>query len=170
MLLKDDLRRDKRQLAIINLAANSNPANADPVGHYWGAMSGSCYACQGNTLTGRKVVVAMARAYEETKGSVADRLMAALVAADCAGDDHRGRLAAGLRVCKPGIKGYWLELQVDKSDDAVLELLRKYCGLTHPAKGDWPNGHPQSKHPCPQRPQALMRGIGISGHRLALRG
>ena len=36
-------------------------------------------------LAGRDVVTAMARAYEETEGSLADRLMAALVAGDCAG-------------------------------------------------------------------------------------
>ena len=42
----------------------------------------------------------MGKAYEETKGSLADRLMAALIAGDCAGGDHRGRLAAGIRVCK----------------------------------------------------------------------
>jgi len=48
----------------------------------------------------------MARGYEETKGSLADRLMAALVAADCAGGDHRGRLAAGIRVAKDGLELY----------------------------------------------------------------
>ena len=83
-LLRDDPQRDKRQLAIIDMsgrAANRNPADADPSGVYWGAMSGRFYACQGNTLTGREVITAMAKAYEETKGSLADRLMAALSAA-----------------------------------------------------------------------------------------
>jgi uncharacterized Ntn-hydrolase superfamily protein len=140
-LLRDDKQRDKRQLAIIDMqgrAANRNPANADPSGIYWGAMSGRFYACQGNTLTGRAVVVAMAQAYEETKGSLADRLMAALVAADRAGGDHRGRLAAGIRVAKRDTPGYWLELQTDRSDDAVNELARKYTALEHAAKGAWP--------------------------------
>jgi uncharacterized Ntn-hydrolase superfamily protein len=137
-LLKDDARRDKRQLAIIDMqgrAANRNPANADPSGIYWGAMSGRYYACQGNTLAGREVIVAMAKAYEETEGSLADRLMAALVAGDKAGGDHRGRLAAGIRVAKKDVDGYWLELQVDKSDDAVNELAAKYEALEHEAKG-----------------------------------
>jgi uncharacterized Ntn-hydrolase superfamily protein len=98
-------------------------------------MSGRYYACQGNTLTGREVITAMAKAYEETGGSLADRLIAALVAGDQAGGDHRGRLAAGIRVAKPGVEGYWLELQVDKSDDAVNELAEKYAALEHAAKG-----------------------------------
>lgn len=144
-LLHDDPQRDKRQLAIIDVegrAVNRNPARADPSGIYWGAMSGRYYACQGNTLAGREVIVAMAQAYEETRGSLADRLMAALVAGDRAGGDHRGRLAAGIRVAKPGVEGYWLELQVDKSDDAVLDLARKYTELDHPAKGVWPGVRP----------------------------
>ncbi len=137
-LLEGDERREKRQLAIVDMrgrAVNRNPANADPSGIYWGAMTGRYYACQGNTLAGREVIVAMAKAYEETKGSLADRLMAALVAGDRAGGDHRGRLAAGIRVAKEGVDGYWLELQVDKSDDAVEELWGKYRQLEHAAKG-----------------------------------
>jgi uncharacterized Ntn-hydrolase superfamily protein len=77
----------------------------------------------------------MAEAYEETKGSLADRLMAALVAADEAGGDHRGRLAAGIRVAKKGVDGYWLELYVDKSDNAVVDLANKYRVLKHDARG-----------------------------------
>ncbi len=137
-LLRDDPQRDKRQLAIIDMsgrAANRNPANADASGIWWGAASGRYYACQGNTLVGSEVVFAMARAYEQTQGCLADRLMAALVAGDKAGGDHRGRLAAGMRIAKKGVDGYWLELYVDKSDDAVTELAKKYADLEHEAKG-----------------------------------
>lgn len=122
LLLKNDDRRDKRQLSIIDIkgrAANRNPSDADPSGIYWGAMGGRYYACQGNTLVGREAVVAMAKGYEETKGSLADRLMAALVAADCAGGDHRGRLAAGIRVAKTGKEGDWLELYVDNTCSTI---------------------------------------------------
>lgn len=151
-LLKDDSRRDKRQLAIIDMsgrAANRNPADADPSGTWWGAASGRYYACQGNTLAGQDVIFDMARAYEQTQGSLADRLMAALIAGDCAGGDHRGRLAAGIRVARKGVKGYWLELYVDQSDDAVVELARKYAALEHEAKGQWPGGRLPFAHPCP---------------------
>ncbi|MCA9263339.1 MAG: DUF1028 domain-containing protein [Planctomycetales bacterium] len=140
LLLKEDEHQDKRQLAIIDMrgrAANRNPADADPSGIYWGAMSGRFYACQGNTLAGRDVIVAMAKAYEETSGSLTDRLLAALVAADSAGGDHRGKLAAGIRVAKNGTQGIWLELYTDGSDDAVQDLLKKYRELDHPAKGSW---------------------------------
>ena len=140
-LLRDDPRRDKRQLAVIDMsgrAANRNPANADPSGVWWGSAAGRFYACQGNTLFGSEVIFAMARAYEQTRGSLADRLMAALIAGDDVGGDHRGRLAAGIRVAKEGVDGCWLELYVDESDNAVIDLARKYVELEHEAKGDWP--------------------------------
>jgi|GEM_PF-242887 len=155
-LLRGDPNREKRQLAIVDLqgrAVNRNPSRPDPSGVWWGSAAGRYYACQGNTLTGREVIAAMARAYEETKGSLADRLVAALVAGDCAGGDHRGRLAAGIRVAKKGVPGCWLELHVDKSDDAVIDLARKYAELRHDAKGDWPGGKLPFKHPCPDRPK-----------------
>lgn len=154
-LLRDDKDRDKRQLIIIDMEGRSlvrNPAKPDlPNGIYWGGMSGKNFACAGNTLAGRDVVVAMARAFEETAGSLADRLTAALVAADCAGGDHRGRLAAGLRVAKKGVDGLWLELQVEKSDDAVLDLLKSYAALEHEAKGAWRGGRLPFEHSCATR-------------------
>lgn len=155
-LLRDDKDRDQRQLGLIDMkgrTANRNPVAAHQGSRYWGTMTGRYYTVQGNTLTGRQVLDAMARAYEETKGSLADRLVAALVAGDCAGGDHRGRLAAGVRVCKTGVDGYWLDLHVDKSGDAVIELARQYAGLKHDAKGDWPGGQAPFKHPCPKRPE-----------------
>ena len=137
-LLRDDAGAGGRQLAVIDRlgrTANHNPQDAGQGSRWWGAMSGRFYACQGNTLTGPEVVTQMAAAYETTEGSLADRLMAALVAGDRAGGDHRGRLAAGIIVAKPDVEGAWLEVQVDKSDDAVTELAKKYAELEHEAKG-----------------------------------
>jgi len=154
-ILQGDKDREQRQMAIIDMtgrAANRNPIAAGIASQYWGAMSGRFYSCQGNTLTGRDVITVMAKAYEETEGSVADRLMAALIAADCAGGDHRGRLAAGIRIAKKGVDGNWLALDVDKSDDAVVELAKKYAELEHDAKGNWRGGKLPFVHPCAERP------------------
>ena len=84
-------------------------------------------------------------------GSLADRWMAALVAGDCAGGDHRGRLAAGIKVARRGKPGTWFQLHVDKSDDAVAELLKTYVAFKHPAKGSWKGGRPPFTDPCPNR-------------------
>ncbi|MBI2807365.1 MAG: DUF1028 domain-containing protein [Planctomycetes bacterium] len=151
-VLKDDPQPGMRQLGIIDMhgrSAQRHPVTAPKASNYWGGMSGRFYVCQGNTLHGREVIVAMGKAYEETKGSLADRLMAALVAGDCAGGDHRGRLAAGIRVCKKDTEGYWLDLHVDKSTDAVIDLHKKYLESDHPARGEW--GKKAYVHPCPKR-------------------
>lgn len=153
-LLANDDNPGGRQLAIINLkgqAAVHNPYAAGKASRYWGAMSGRFYTVQGNTLTGSSVITLTAEAYETTNGSLADRLMAALIAGDCAGGDHRGRLAAGIRVCKPGVEGYWLELYVDQSEDAVIDLAKKYAALEHDAKGTWRGGQLPFEHPCKDR-------------------
>jgi uncharacterized Ntn-hydrolase superfamily protein len=153
-LLRDDPQREQRQLAIIDMqgrAAVHNPTQAPAASRYWGAQTGRFYCCQGNTLAGREVVTAMARGYEDTSGSLTDRLMAALVAADCAGGDRRGRLAAGIRVAKQGVDGYWFELYVDQSDDAVIDLAKAYAELKHEAKGSWRGGQLPFEHPCPDR-------------------
>ena len=137
LLLRDDTQPGSRQLAIINTkgrVALHNPTDAPRSSRYWGAMTGRYYSCQGNTLAGREVIVEMAKAYETGRGSLADRLMAALVAGDRAGGDHRGRLAAGIRVAKPGIEPYWFELYVDESNDAVNELAKEYAQVDHAAK------------------------------------
>jgi len=152
--LKDDPQREQRQLAIMDSqgrAAVHNPTAAGKESAYWGAMTGKFYCCQGNTLTGREVITAMAGAYEDTRGSLADRLMAAMLAGDCAGGDHRGRLAAGMRVAKKGQDEIWLELDVDRSDDAVIELAQKYAELKHEAKGVWRGGQLPFQHPCLKR-------------------
>ena len=124
-LLRNDDGRGHRQLAIIDMAGRSasrNPDQAGPDGSWWGAMSGRFYSCQGNTLVGSEVITSMATAYETTKGNLAVRLMAALVAGDRAGGDHRGRLAAGIRVAGVGDPDGLFTLDVDNSDNAVQEL------------------------------------------------
>lgn len=155
-LTRDDPRSAQRQLAIIDAQGRTavhQPTGADVPSRWWGAATGRFYACQGNTLTGPEVVTAMAKAYERTTGTLADRLMAALVAGDCAGGDHRGRLAAGIVVAKPKVAGNWLELYVDNSDDAVIELAKAYAALEHEAKGGKPTDQPTWKHPCADRPE-----------------
>jgi uncharacterized Ntn-hydrolase superfamily protein len=158
-LLRDDPRREQRQLAIVDMSgrvANHNPSQAQKGSLYWAAMSGRYYSCQGNTLVGREVIVAMSQAYEETEGSLADRLMASLIAGDRAGGDHRGRLAAGIRVAKRGVEGYWLELYVDKGENAVIDLGKKYVELEHEAKGQGRGGQLPFKHsrPKPSEPES----------------
>ena len=139
-LLKGDREPELRQLGIVDMKGQTavhNPTAAPPGSRYWAAMTGRHYCVQGNTLAGREVITEMAKGYEDTKGSFTDRLLASLLAGDVAGGDHRGRLAAGVRVAKTGAEGYWFELYVDESDDAVLDLMKKYSDRKHDARGEW---------------------------------
>jgi uncharacterized Ntn-hydrolase superfamily protein len=141
--LKEDEKAEMRQVAIADMQgriAVHNPTTAPKESEYWGAMTGKNYSCQGNTLAGREVILEIAKAFESTDGSLADKLMAALIAGDVAGGDHRGRLAAGIRVAKKDVEKYWFELYVDESGDAVMELAKKYGELKHDAKGKWRGG------------------------------
>ena len=60
------------------------------------------------------------------------------------GTKPEATIAAGWRreceIAKKGVEGCWLELYVDKSDDAVTELAQKYAALEHEAKGSLPGG------------------------------
>lgn len=139
-LLAQDAEPELRQLALIDMrgrVAQHNPTAAPESSRYWGSAAGRHFACQGNTLAGPEVIVAMSNAFERTEGSFADKLAATLWAADQAGGDHRGRLAAGIVIAKSGTDGTWFDLHVDQSDDAVRDLVRRYLQQDHPCRGPW---------------------------------
>src|SRR5260370_9063997 len=88
--------KDGRQVAIIdgkgNIAAYTGP-NAPT---WAGDRQGKTWSAQGNILVGPQVVEAMGRAFEETRGELAERLFAALKAGDSAGGDARGKQTASM--------------------------------------------------------------------------
>ncbi len=59
-----------------------------------GGRSGPDYAVQGNILAVETVVAELERAFEETKGTLAERMYAALLAGDRAGGDSRSGRSA----------------------------------------------------------------------------
>lgn len=77
--------------------------------------TGKGYAIQGNILVGQATVDAMAKTFEQTKGPLADRLLAALVAGGRAGGDRRGEQSAALLVKRKGA-GY------DGSSDDLVDI------------------------------------------------
>ena len=91
-----------------------------------GSRSGKGYSIQGNGLVGAGVIDAMERAYLETQGSLAAKLMAALIAGDAAGGQSTGRESAALLVKTPSGWPIDVDLRVDDSRDPVAELNRLY--------------------------------------------
>src|SRR5499426_3090299 len=106
--------RDTTQVAVIDtkgrsavytgknvIDRNFNPQDLVHYGGYAGHVTGTNFSVQGNTLASEEVVKAMAAAYENTKGTMAERLLAALDAGQSKGGDMRGMQSAGLLVVRP---------------------------------------------------------------------
>jgi uncharacterized Ntn-hydrolase superfamily protein len=94
--------KEGRQVAVVdakgNIAVFTGPAANEWKGH----IKGATYTIQGNILAGPQVAKAMARAFENTQGELAERLYAALKAGDDAGGDRRGRQSASILVVRKG--------------------------------------------------------------------
>lgn len=90
---------------------------------------GTDFSVQANLMANDKVWPAMAKAYEETKGDLASRMLAALDAAQAAGGDARGRQSAALIVVKAKSSGKpWqdrvFDIRVDDHAEPLKELRR----------------------------------------------
>ncbi len=128
-LLAGDDGREVRQVAMIDaegrVAAHTGSKDIPAAGH----IVGKDYSVQANLMLNDKVWPAMSRAFEATKGDLAERMMAALDAAQEAGGDIRGKQSAALIVVtgKPTGKPWAdrvFDLRVDDSADPLKELRR----------------------------------------------
>jgi uncharacterized Ntn-hydrolase superfamily protein len=93
-----------------------------------GTLTGPGYSIQGSGLAGRIVLDAMRARFLETRGALADRLMAALEAAQAAGGQTTGRLSAALlvRTSEGGFQD--IDLRVDAADQPI-PALRRLLGM-----------------------------------------
>jgi uncharacterized Ntn-hydrolase superfamily protein len=113
-----------RQVGIVSVdGRTASYTGEEAAGAEWaGARSGAGYGIQGNGLAGPRVVEEMERAFLGSEGSLAERLMAALVAGDLAGGQRTGRESAALLVKTPDGWPMDIDLRVDHSSDPVREL------------------------------------------------
>ena len=118
-----------RQFAVIT-PTGETAVHTGPQASTWaGHKQGKFCTAQGNILAGPAVVEGMVKAFEETKGRLDDRLVAALEAGQAAGGDTRGMQSAALLIVKKD-GGPWLHndvvlrLQVDDSKEPIAELKR----------------------------------------------
>ena len=124
-----DVGRELRQLGIVDAAGGSATFTGAECHAWAGGRTGDGWAAQGNILTGPEVVDALAEAFTGTAGALSHRLSQALLAADRAGGDRRGRQSAALLVVSEG-GGYGggsdvlVDLRVDDHPDPVPELVR----------------------------------------------
>ncbi len=128
-LVTADEARDVRQVAMIDaqgrVDAHTGAKCIQAAGHHVGEN----YSVQANLMIDTGVVPAMARAYESATGDLADRMIAALQAAQDAGGDIRGKQSAAILIVKPKAsarpwKDVVMELRVEDHHEPVKELAR----------------------------------------------
>jgi len=128
-LISADEDREHRQVGVVDGRGRTATFTGSECFDWAGGATGEHYAAQGNILVGGETVEAMARAYEETDGDLATRLLSALDAGQAAGGDSRGKQSAALLVVREG-GGYGgdndrvVDLRVDDHPDPIEELIR----------------------------------------------
>jgi len=128
-LTEADSGRDTRQLAVIDALGRVKAYTGSKCNFWAGHIEGENFSVQGNILANENVVKAMARAFESTKGELAERMMAALEAGQSQGGDARGMQAGGILVVKPidspnVTTDRWVDIRVDDSPNPFKELRR----------------------------------------------
>ncbi len=153
IVLQNDEGRQKRQVGIVDAHGNAatwtgtlpkswagaavgqeNGRAPETLGDEDGrkatVVTGKDYTAQGNVLVSKATVMGMSKAFEETKGELSDRLMAALIAGGKAGGDQRGEQSAALLVVRKGA-GYdgmdnYIDISVYDHKTPIAELERLY--------------------------------------------
>jgi len=129
LLLKTDTDPEKRQFGIVAANGQSATYTGAQCLSWAGGRHGPNYAVQGNILAGEAVVTAMESTFLSTKGTLADRLYAALLASEKNGGDSRGKQSAAMLVVKAnaGYGGYTdraIDIRVDDHPEPFIELGR----------------------------------------------
>lgn len=143
-LITSDEGRDVRQLAVLDSkgrAASYTGKNCIPAA---GNIAGKNFSVQANLMVNNKVWPAMEKAFKQTKAPLAERMVAALEAAQKEGGDIRGKQSAALLVVRGKSTGkVWedrlIDLRVDDSPNPVKEikrLLKVHRAYDHMNNGD----------------------------------
>ncbi len=170
VLLRSDPDREKRQVGIVAAGGASVTFTGKECNPWAGGRAGADYAIQGNILAGEAVVAAMEKAFLGTKGTLADRLYAALAAGDAAGGDARGRQSAALLVVKAragygGFSDRAVDVRVDDHPDPFRELRRllDYAQMNYAWNEGW-TAFTEKRYadalPAQERAAALAPGNG----------
>lgn len=127
-LLRADADSQVRQVAMIDASGNAmshtGSLNIPAAGHHVGQN----YSVQANLMRNSQVWPAMSEAFESSEGDLAQRMLAALMAAQQAGGDIRGMQSAALVVVSGDrADDSWhklFDLRVEDSPDPLGELSR----------------------------------------------
>jgi uncharacterized Ntn-hydrolase superfamily protein len=131
-VLEPDDDREERQVGFVDASGATASFTGTNCMEWAGGITGEGFAAQGNILAGEAVVAALATTFADAQGDLCDRLLAALLTADAAGGDRRGKQSAALLVVRAG-GGYegrndrYIDLRVDDHPEAPAELARLFA-------------------------------------------
>ncbi|UCZ54161.1 DUF1028 domain-containing protein [Bacillus shivajii] len=130
-LIENDEDRALRQFAIIDINGNSAAYTGENCYDWAGHRQGTYCTAQGNILVSEKTVDALVETFEQTSGTLSERLLEALDAAQSAGGDSRGKQSAALFVVQQegGYGGYndrKYDLRVDDHPEPIKEIKRLF--------------------------------------------
>ena len=143
-LLAKDLGAAVRQIAMVDAKGNVGVHTGSRCIRYAGYKTGKYYSVQANIMEKPTVPNAMAEAFENSKGDLAERMLAALEAAEEEGGDLRGRQSAAMLVVSGEPTGdSWkdriVDIQIGDDTDPLGEL-RRLLNISkayhHAQKGD----------------------------------
>ena len=122
---------DQRQLGVVDREGRSASFTGAECLEWAGGRTGPCYAAQGNILVSAATVDAIAETFESSKGTLAERLLDCLDAAQAAGGDRRGQQSAALLVVEQDggyakLSDTIVELRVEDHELPLEELRRLY--------------------------------------------
>ena len=128
-LVSTDDGADLRQVAMIDAAGNVAVHTGSKAIIAAGHHAGDGYSVQANLMENDTVWPAMASAFEKAEGDLAERMLAALDAAQAAGGDIRGKQSAAIVVVSAESTGRsWVDrvfdLRVEDHPEPVKELRR----------------------------------------------
>jgi len=126
-----DEGRDQRQLGVVDREGRSASFTGAECLDWAGGRTGRCYAAQGNILVSAATVDAIAETFESSTGTLAERLLDCLDAAQAAGGDRRGQQSAALLVVEQDggyakLSDTIVELRVEDHELPLTELRRLY--------------------------------------------
>ena len=134
-LIAADSGEAVRQVAMVDAKGGVAVHTGKRCVEFAGHRTGDGYSVQANFMLNDRVPSAMAKAFEMTRGDLADRLMAALEAAQEVGGDIRGKQSAAMIMVKAQSSGKpWADRAVDLRVEDHPEPLRELRRLLNVAR------------------------------------
>jgi uncharacterized Ntn-hydrolase superfamily protein len=147
MVMRGDPRPAQRQVGMVDARGNAASWTGDSCFDWAGGtvggqavsrlggkgvlIAGRGFAAQANIMKSDQTVKNMAEAFQRATGTLADRLMTALVAGQAGGGDRRGMESAALLVVRKnagylGLNDRYIDVRVYDDTNPLRELARLY--------------------------------------------